>query len=259
MSVEPFEPRRFQTAAAHYLSGRTPYPARLICRVVELTGLTRHHNVLDLGCGPGQLAIAFTPFAHAVTGIDPEPEMLAIARARAPDSVRWIEASSYDLGAQWGRFHLVTMGRSFHWMDRVETLRRLDAIIEPGGAVALFHDTHPELPANSWWPEYRAVIRRYIPDSDRPARRDPNWIKHESLLLDSAFSHLEEIGIVERREGTIDNLIDRALSMSSTSATKIGARTLELAEEIRALMAKFAPSGRFNEIVTSQALIALRS
>lgn len=151
------------------------------------------------------------------------------------------------------------MGRSFHWMDRQETLRRLDAIVEPGGAVALFHDIHPELPENSWWPEYRALIRRYIPETDRPVRRDPNWIKHETILLDSAFNILEEIGIIERREASTAGLIDRALSMSSTSATKIGAGTVELAEEIRALMHKLAPSGRFTEIVTTQALIAARS
>ncbi len=258
IAIEPFEPRRFQTAAEHYLRGRLAYSERLIRRVAELTCLTKQHNVLDLGCGPGQLAIAFAPFAHTVTGVDPEPEMLRIARAGAPRTVRWIEGSSYDLGTQWGSFHLVTMGRSFHWMDRPETLRRLDAIIDPEGAVALFHDSHPELPENRWWPEYRALIHRYVPESDRPARRAPDWVRHESVLLDSAFSVLEEISVIERRQATVDGLIARAFSMSSTSEAKLGARTVELAEEIRALMAKLTPTGAFTEIVSTEALIATR-
>jgi SAM-dependent methyltransferase len=258
MSIEQFEPRRFQTAARHYLAGRPAYADRLISRVAQLTGLTKQDRVLDLGCGPGQLAIAFAAFAKTVVGVDPEPEMLRIARARAPQSVQWIEGSSYDLGLHWGSFRLVTMGRSFHWMDRQETLRRLDGMIEPGGAVALFHDSHEELPENAWWPEYRAVLQRYEPDTERQARREPGWVRHQSILLRSAFSRLEEISIIERREASVDRLVERALSMSSTSKTKIGERADDMAAEIRALMAKLAPDGQFTEIVATQALIATR-
>src|SRR5262245_4898832 len=75
----PLEPSRFRTAAQYYLRGRPPYAAGLIRRVVQLCGLDATHRVLDLGCGPGQLALAFAPFVGQVVGIDPEPEMLRIA------------------------------------------------------------------------------------------------------------------------------------------------------------------------------------
>jgi trans-aconitate methyltransferase len=60
----PFEPRRFRTAAAHYLAGRVAYPPRLISRVAEICGLEASGRLLDLGCGPGQLAKAFAPFVR---------------------------------------------------------------------------------------------------------------------------------------------------------------------------------------------------
>ena len=41
-------------------------------------------DVLDLGCGSGTLAIALAaaPGPHRVTGIDGDPEILGIARAK---------------------------------------------------------------------------------------------------------------------------------------------------------------------------------
>ena len=143
------EPGRFHTAAQHYLQGRPPYAPALIRRVAQLCGLGATHRVLDLGCGPGQLALAFAPLAGQVVAVDPEPEMLRIAREEAaqaglPIEVR--EGSSRNLGPGLGTFRLAVIGRAFHWMDREETLRRLDEIIEPDGSVVLFGDDHPDDP-----------------------------------------------------------------------------------------------------------------
>jgi SAM-dependent methyltransferase len=256
----PFEPRRFRTAAAHYLAGRVAYPPRLIARVAELCGLQPSDRLLDLGCGPGQLAKAFSPLVREAVGVDPEPEMLRIAAMDQPANVRFVEGSSYDIGPGWGRFKLVTMGRSFHWMDRVDTLRRLNEIIVPGGAVALLRDHHPALPENAWRKDYHALVKDYSGhDPEWRKRRGPEWVGHESVLLDSVFCALEEISVYQRREISADVLVDRALSMSSTSRAKIGDRADALAEEITALMARLAPDGKLPEVVASTALLAARS
>jgi SAM-dependent methyltransferase len=256
----PFEPRRFRTAAAHYLAGRVAYPSRLISRVAEICGLEASGRLLDLGCGPGQLAKAFSPFVREAMGVDPEPEMLRLAALDRPANVRFIEGSSYDIGPAWGQFRLVTMGRSFHWMDRVDTLRRLDEIIVHGGAVALLRDHHPDLPENAWRKEYHALVKAYSGhDPQWRKRRGPEWVGHESVLLGSVFCALEEIAVYQRREISADVLVDRALSMSSTSRAKIGDRADALAAEITALMARLAPGGLLPEVVASTALIATRA
>ena len=97
--------------------------------MAQLCSLTRRHRILDLGCGPGQLAIAFAPYAGSVVAIDPEPEMLRAASALASECasrIEFREASSEELGPAFGTFRMVVVGRAFHWMDRAETLRRLD-------------------------------------------------------------------------------------------------------------------------------------
>src|SRR5262245_47813750 len=73
VSPVPFQPRRFQSAAQHYLAGRPPYAERLIALVAERCRLRGTDRLLDLGCGPGQIAIAFAPLVGAVVAIDPEP------------------------------------------------------------------------------------------------------------------------------------------------------------------------------------------
>jgi ubiquinone/menaquinone biosynthesis C-methylase UbiE len=214
------------------------------------------HRLLDLGCGPGQLARAFAPKVGSVLGIDPEPEMLALARQDSAPNVSWRQGSSHDLGPGFGRFQLVTMGRSFHWMDRVETLQRLDGMIDPGGAVVLFRDNHPDLPENAWRGEFRTLIAHY--EESRPVHRSPDWVPHISVLFDSPFSALEEIAVIERRHAPAETLIERALSMSSTSRARIGDRADQLAAELRTLLARLAPDGTFTEIVATTALIARR-
>ncbi len=259
----PPEPGRFHTAARHYLPGRPPYAPALIGRVVEVCGLASTSRVLDLGCGPGSLALAFAPLAGGVVGIDPEPEMLWIARAEAARAglrIDFREGSSRELGADLGLFRLAAIGRAFHWMDRQETLARLDRIVEPEGAVVLFGDDHPRVPDNRWGETFERLIDRYaLADAARTARRAPEWLTHEAVLLDSPFCHLERLSVIERRATPVERLVDRALSLSSVSQGQIGGRADDLAREMREAMAAFAKDGVVTEVVESEALIARRT
>lgn len=253
--VIPFDPRRFRNAAAEYLAGRPEYAPRLFERIALLCRLDRGHRVLDLGCGPGQIAIAIAPFVGHVVGIDPEPGMLEQAAAAAP-ALEWIEASSYDLPALADRLdalRLVTMGRSFHWMDRAATLVQLDRMIEPDGAIALLHDEHPDVPANAWHPAFKAITDRVGAADPGKAMRE-GWPSHEAVLLASPFRALESIAVFDERRVAIDDLVMRTRTMSS-----VAARAGELADELRATLAPFASDGAVTEVIASKALIARRA
>src|SRR4029077_9503047 len=104
-----------------------------------------------------------------------------------------------ETGPRPGRFHLAVIGRAFHWMDRPRTLERLDGMIEPGGAVALFGTREPELPDNAWVKAYDELIERYAANDEvRRRRKSPEWLRHEAILLDSPFSRIESIAVLER-------------------------------------------------------------
>ena len=261
MTLADFEVRRFQTAAAHYLSGRPPYPEDLIARVAQLIALGQDDRLLDLGCGPGQLAIAFAPRVGHVTAMDPEPIMLDLARegARRHPNIALIQGGSTDLGPQLGRFKAVVIGRAFHWMDRAQTLVDLDRLIEPSGAVVLFGDDHPDLPENARIREYEAFVQSWSADDESHViRRGTSYRPHASVMLASPFSRLERISVIHRRPLGLDDLTDRALSLSSTSRARLGERADTMLAELTAKMDGWAAQGPMEEVLSSNAQIAWR-
>lgn len=252
---------RFQSTVPFYTRYRLAYPPRLIERVIGLTGLSPGDPVLDLGTGPGLLAVPFATAGMRVTAADPEPTMLAaadeMARAARVTLTLW-RGGSDDLAPGMGPYRLVTMGRSFHWMDRAATLIRLDGIIAPEGAVVLFHDEHPKTAENRWLDVLQDVAKRYGRD-DEPViseRKSPEYRSHESYLLASRFNMLEAVSVIVRKPITVDEIIGRALSMSTCSPEKLGQRVGAFEAELRSALAQ---SGDLTEIATLVALIARRS
>ncbi len=262
-AAPPFEPRRFRTTAPYYARYRLGYPPELVARVCMMVGLARGDAVMDLGCGPGLLALPFAQAGMRVMAIDPEPEMLGAGRQAAADAmveVDFRQGSSYDLPVGIGPFKLVAMGRSFHWLDRAPTLGALDRLIVSGGAIALFEDDHPPTVENAWRRVLADVGRRYGSDlaAHRAAKQQSDYRTHASFLFESAFSHIERVGIIIRRTITAGEIVGRAHSLSVLSQEALGTRAPAFKTELRSELAKLSADGRFTEIVEIGALVARR-
>lgn len=257
--------RRFRSTAEFYARYRPRYPQALIDEVATFCGLDGTGRLMDLGCGPAFLAIAFAAHFSEIVGVDPEPEMLAAAQREAQAAgvaLTQMRASSADLGPQFGYFRMVTMGRSFHWMDRDATLRALDALIEPGGAIVLFDERGHRSAANAWSPIWDRVVGKWSPKEEWAAhthRLGPDWEKHEAVLARSAFSRLDLLSHRHRRTTTLDEFVGRVFSMSTSSYEKLGGNRAAFEAEFRAAMLELSPSGEFEEVVEANALVARRA
>lgn len=97
--------------------------------------------ILDMGSGTGRLAVALAERGHRVTGADPAPGMMRVARSRpGAERVRWIESAAAELALE-TRFDLVIMTSHVFQVflsddDVCATLRALRAHLAPGGTLA---------------------------------------------------------------------------------------------------------------------------
>jgi SAM-dependent methyltransferase len=92
---------------------------------------------LDVGCGDGLLARRLAGRCAEVTGIDRDPRMIALARARTHARMTFIEADflAHDFAA--ASFDFVCANTSLHHMDFAAALTKATSILRPGGRLAV--------------------------------------------------------------------------------------------------------------------------
>ncbi len=251
----------FEGTAAYYARFRGAYPGAFIKLIAQCCGLNRTGRLLDLGCGPGLLAIPFARRAREVVGLDPEPEMLAAAAAAARQAevfnTRWVQGSSSDLGPHLGAFRLVAIGRAFHWMDRVATLKALYDLVSRGGAVAIIGEEREKDP-KSWQTVVEAVEdRRGDPRAEKVARA-LHAGTHDSVLAESPFRGPEYLRWPATRTFMVDDVLGYIRSTSTGALRRRAGTTEAFEEEARRALLEVEPSGRFVDHYRYTAKIAWR-
>ncbi len=249
--------RRFRATVPFYVRYRPAYPAEFIAAVAKECRLDGAGRLLDLGCGPGYLAIPLAQHFAETVAMDPEPKMLEAAlRIAGHKNVRLVivRGSSDELGPHLGSFRMVTIGRAFHWMDRDATLASLDRLIEPAGCVVVVEDNHLPVAENAWVGIWGAVRRRW---GDRREHKQI-WEKAISALERSPFGRVKTFGVRYVRPLSVEQVIGRSYSMSVSSPAIIGANRAAFEEELRRRLLALHPTGRFKEIVVARAVVALR-
>jgi SAM-dependent methyltransferase len=105
---------------------RPPYPAVLDPLFVELCG-GAEARILDLGCGPGELARRLAPKVASIVAIDQSPPMIERGRTLpggdAPN-LRWVTGRVEDASLD-GPFTSAIAAESFHWFDWYALVARL--------------------------------------------------------------------------------------------------------------------------------------
>ena len=151
------------------------------------------------------------------------------------------------------------MGRAFHWMDRPLTLQSLERLVTPAGAVALFYDTHIRSAENAAITAADKVREKFgrtqtVRSKQKPAPVTPD----ETVFMDSPFSQMMRIGLVQRRPIDAEELIGRSLSTSFTSPESLGDRQPAFESALRARLAELRPDGKHTELIEFTALVARR-
>ncbi|TAJ16656.1 MAG: class I SAM-dependent methyltransferase [Dehalococcoidia bacterium] len=113
--------------------------------------------IVDIGCGTGEITCALALQGHRVTGVDPAPAMLQVARHRpGGELVRWIEGDASSLEGQPADLAIMTahVAQVIHHQDAWRaTLTAAHRALRPGGHLA-FESRNPDARAwLAWTPE----------------------------------------------------------------------------------------------------------
>ncbi len=88
----------FRGSATYYEQGRLPYAPGYATVLADGLGQDGQGRLLDVGCGPGTVALAMAPYFAEVVGVDPDPDMLIQAR-RSAERLRGLNEFERDLRA----------------------------------------------------------------------------------------------------------------------------------------------------------------
>jgi SAM-dependent methyltransferase len=113
--------------------------------VEALVGRQREPIIVDLGSGPGELALALAQRVPAarVVGVDPAAAMrdLAAARAAASDlaNVSFVAGHAEDVPLAEGTAHIVVSTLSMHhWPDPASAFAEIARILRPDGEARIY-------------------------------------------------------------------------------------------------------------------------
>lgn len=143
---------------------------REIFELVVCEGDLRGQRVLDCGCGTGRLAKTLAEETAArVWGVDPEPEMLRVARSNVPAGVGLKEGRAEALPFRDDWFDRAVMWLVSHLVDRPASFRELGRVLAPGGrlVVVTFDAVHFDgFWLNELFPSLEEIDRARFPTAD---------------------------------------------------------------------------------------------
>ena len=128
----------FTAAVENYDRFMGRYATGLAPKFADAAGVRAGMRVLDVGCGPGALAVELAGRVgeHNIAGIDPAPQFAAACRARIPGAdVR--EGVAESLPWDDGTFDAAMCSLVVAWMsDADQGIGEMARVTKPGGTVA---------------------------------------------------------------------------------------------------------------------------
>lgn len=254
----------YQGSAPYYARGRPPYAPGLADALAEALALDGRGRLIDIGCGPGIVALALADRFAAVVGLDADRGMVREAARSATAlgiaNVGWVRARAETPPLTPGTFRVATFAQSFHWLDREHVAALVRQLLEPGGALVHISDVKDPPPARrSALPNppppteaMRTLVRSYLGPDQRAGQGvlrfgSPDGeaaILHAAGFTGPKRHHIPGAGPLRR---TIDDLVAWVYSLSSSAPHLFGDRLGAFEADLRHLLHESSPTGIFSE------------
>ncbi len=129
----------FDQVADEYDRHRPTYPDGLIDLACRLGRLERGGEVLEIGCGTGQLTSSLLARGLRVTAVEPGARLAALAKRRLAGTgeLELVNARIEDAHLPGEHFRAAFSAAAIHWVDPDVGWRRVADVLVPDGTLAL--------------------------------------------------------------------------------------------------------------------------
>jgi SAM-dependent methyltransferase len=261
----------FEGTAAHYRQGRNPYAPTLADALAEHLCLEGRGRLLDVGCGPGTVALHFAHLFERVIGLDPDPGMLAEAQRAGEEehipNASWIRMRAEDLPGSLGTFRVVSFAQSFHWMDRPRVASAVREMLTADGAVVqvdLWQTSPPSrIPLSGPYPAVPeaaidALRRRWLGPDRRAGQgfRNTSPDGEDAVFQAAGFAPEELVVVPDDRilERSTEDVVAWVLSTSSTAPHLFGDHLDDFIRDLHSVLLEVSPEGRFSVALSDNRL-----
>ncbi len=167
----------FDEMAAEYDRRRPAYPDELVGQACQVAGIGSGDQVLEVGCGSGQLTRGLVARGLHVTAVEPGKSLIALARRNLEGAgpVEFVNAQFEDALLPREQFQAVFSASAFHWVDPKVSWQKAADVLVPGGTLALVQYFGLEEPRSKRDQEaVLGAMRKVAPDiaANWPAYRD---------------------------------------------------------------------------------------
>ncbi len=217
----------FARGAGAYERGRPSYPPEAVSWLAEQLGLAPGRRVLDLAAGTGKLTRLLASTGASLIAVEPVAEMRSALAELAPGvDVRAGTAEAIPLPD--ASVDAVVIAQAFHWFASEQALAEIARVLTPTGRLGLVWNRRDlTLPLQAAISEIIEPHRGSTPSFMTGNWREP--VQHTRLFVGTS-----EHQVRYEQALTIDQLIDRVLSVSFIAALSPSARD-EVEREVRAL------------------------
>jgi predicted TPR repeat methyltransferase len=245
----------FDGTAEFYQRYRSDVPASVASVLVaEVDHVPRPRHLLDVGTGTGFVVRALRDAFDDIIGVDPDADMLEVAERELRPRVRpgtrlsliGVDAEDFEPPTGW-LADLVTVCRTFHWLDQPRFLRGLDHQVSDDGAVAIFGDNSVWAAQSPWKAAMKALVQEYLGEkrlAGTGTYRRP-WRPYRDVLAESAFSTIHEVQVPVRRVRTAGSVIGYLHSTSFAAPHLFGNRLAEFDTDAAERLRKFSDDDTF--------------
>ena len=131
--------RVFDEIALEYDRSRPSYPNDLVDYACQFAGIGNGDQVLEVGCGSGQLTRSLLARGLHVTALEPGEHLISLAgqKLRGAGHVEFENVRFEDAAIPRSRFRAVFSASAFHWVNPEISWRKAARVLVPGGTLAL--------------------------------------------------------------------------------------------------------------------------